>query len=276
MKARRHAASARDAGLRYGHHGERGFRRQRRGTGFQYIDDGGRALRDATQLARIRALTLPPAWTDVWIAADPRAHLQATGRDAAGRRHYRYHASWTAIRDATKFHRMLAFARALPAIRRQTARDLRKPPLSRERVLATVVRLLEVTHIRVGNEEYARTKGSHGLTTLRDRHVRIRGQHLHFAFRAKSGVYQSIELDDARLADAVRQCQDLPGQMLFQYVDQQGAIRVVSSADVNEYLRRCAGEAFTANTSAARKPCTDTRMAGGDRRAWATIARFSK
>ena len=227
--------SAESAGLRYATDTSAGIRRVRRGKGFIYRHAAGRLVRDAATLDRIRSLVLPPAWRDVRVSRDPLAHLQATGRDAAGRKQYRYHPSWAAVRDSTKYHRMLAFARALPAIRRRTARDWRGPAGSRPRVLATVVRLLERTHIRIGNEEYARTNGSHGLTTLRDRHVTIRGRHLHFTFRAKSGVRQTIDLDDVRLARAVRECQDLPGQTLFQYRDESGRVKTVSSADVNKY-----------------------------------------
>jgi DNA topoisomerase-1 len=239
-------STARAAGLTYISDAVPGFSRERRGEGFVYLRPDGRPVRDAATLARIRALVLPPAWTNVWIALSPDAHLQATGRDAAGRKQYRYHKAWSAQRDATKYGRMLAFADALPAIRRRTARDLREPVRSRARVLATVVQLLERTRIRVGNEEYARMNGSHGLTTLRGRHVAIKGDHLKFSFRAKSGVRQTVELDDARLARVVRQCQDLPGQMLFQYVDDDEQVRAVSSSDVNEYLRSVAGGAFTA------------------------------
>ena len=238
--------SARNAGLNYADPHAAGISRVRRGRGFAYRSATGRVIRDARTLDRIRALVVPPAWTEVWIAADARAHIQATGRDAAGRKQYRYHPLWTAERDSTKYHRMLAFAEALPAIRRRIALDLRRPPASQPFVLATVVALLERTHFRVGNEEYVRANGSHGLTTLRDRHVKVRGRHLHFEFRAKSGVRQAIDFDDARLARAVRICQDLPGQVLFQYEDDQGTVRAVSSSDVNDYLREASGGAFTA------------------------------
>ena len=200
----------------------------------------------AKTILRIRALVLPPAWTDVWISTDARAHLQATGRDAAGRKQYRYHAMWTAARDSTKYHRMLAFAEVLPAIRRRTRRDLMGPACCRPRVLATVVELLARTYIRIGNEEYARKHRSHGLTTLQDRHVKIRGGKLHFAFRGKSGVFQSIEIEEPRLALAVRQCQDLPGQTLFQYLDDNGKRRSLSSSDINAYLKEVTGGKFTA------------------------------
>jgi DNA topoisomerase-1 len=211
--------SAAAAGLRYADCNKPGLTRQRRGKGFVYRDTQGRVIRDERTLTRIRALVLPPAWTDVWIAPDPRAHLQATGRDAAGRKQYRYHAQWTAERGSNKYHRLLAFAEVLPAIRRRTRRDLLGPACGRPRVLATVVQLLEHTHIRIGNEEYARTNHSRGLTTLLDQHVDIRGRHLRFNFRGKSGVQQTVELDNPHLAKAVRQCQDLPGQTLFQYRD---------------------------------------------------------
>ena len=180
-------------------------------------------MRDARTLGRIRALAIPPAWRDVWISADPRGHLQATGRDARRRKQYRYHPMWTASRDETKYGRMEAFGRALPALRRQVARDLRQAALTRERVLATVVTLLEKTLIRVGNDEYARANRSFGLTTLENRHVRVRGARVHFKFRAKSGVLQVVELEDAALARSVKRCQELPGQVLFQYLDSSGA-----------------------------------------------------
>jgi DNA topoisomerase-1 len=239
-------ASAAAAGLHYVSPEAPGIARERRGRGFVYRAPNGRVITEPRTLNRIRALVLPPAWTDVWIATDALAHLQATGRDAAGRKQYRYHALWTAERDSTKYHRMRAFANALPLIRRRTARDLRSAAASRARVLATVVTLLERTCIRVGNEEYVKSNRSHGLTTLRDRHVTIRGRRMRFAFRAKSGVRQTIELEDASLARAVRECQDLPGQTLFQYLDEGGAVRSVTSSDVNAYLRDICGAGFTA------------------------------
>jgi DNA topoisomerase I len=239
-------SSAKAAGLRYTNCDKAGITREKRGKGFIYRDPKGRIIRDAKTLARIRALVLPPAWTDVWIATDPRAHLQATGQDAAGRKQYRYHAGWRVERDSTKFHRMLDFAAVLPAIRKRTRRDMMGPACCRPRVLATVVELLARTYIRIGNEEYKRKHQSHGLTTLQDRHVKVRGRHLHFAFRGKSGVFQSIEIEEPRLAKAVRECQDLPGQTLFQYRDEQGKIRSLSSTDINKYLREITGESFTA------------------------------
>jgi DNA topoisomerase-1 len=225
---------------------EPGLTRVKIGRAFGYRDASGRAVRDRATLERIRSLVIPPAWTKVWIAPRANAHLQATGRDARGRKQYRYHPRWTAVRDENKYSRMLAFARVLPAIRRRVAADLRRTPLSRERVLATVVALLERTLIRVGNDEYARTNGSFGLTTLLDRHVDVRGRRVRFHFRAKSGVVQQVDLHDALLARSVQRCQDLPGQTLFQYLDEDGARRTISSTDVNDYLREVAGEEFTA------------------------------
>jgi len=239
-------SSAKAAGLRYANANASGITRKRRGKTFVYCDARGRQVRDAKTLARIRALVLPPAWTDVWISTDPRAHLQATGHDAAGRKQYRYHPDWRSERSSTKYHRLLAFAEVLPAIRRRTRRDLMGPATCRPRVLATVVELLARTYIRIGNEEYARKHRSHGLTTLQDRHVKIRGRQLKFAFRGKSGVFQSIEIDEPRLAKAVRECQDLPGQTLFQYRDDHRRIRGVSSSDINRYLQEISGSQFTA------------------------------
>ena len=239
-------SSARAAGLRYANPDAPGITRKRRGKTFFYVDARGRRVRDAKTLARIRALVLPPAWTDVWISNHPRAHLQATGRDAAGRKQYRYHPHWSAERDSTKYHRMLAFAEVLPVIRRRTRRDMMGPAHCRPRVLATVVELLACTYIRIGNEEYARDNKSHGLTTLRDHHVKVRGRKLTFAFRGKSGVFQSIEIEEPRLAVAVRQCQDLPGQSLFQYLDDNKKRRNLTSSDINAYLKEVSGGKFTA------------------------------
>lgn len=240
------AQSAKAAGLRYTCCDKPGITRHRRGKGFVFKDPKGRVITDAKTLARVRALVLPPAWTKVWISIDPRAHLQATGIDAAGRKQYRYHKEWTAERDSTKYYRMIQFADALPAIRKRTRRDLMGPACCRPRVLATAVELLAKTAIRIGNEEYARKHQSRGLTTLQDRHVTIRGRRLRFAFRGKSGVFQQIELEEPRLAKAVQQCQDLPGQTLFQYRDEQRRVRSLSSSDINKYLREISGGAFTA------------------------------
>jgi DNA topoisomerase-1 len=238
--------SARAAGLHYATDTVPGISRQRAGSGFTYRDARGRRIRDAAILARIRALVIPPAWRNVWISPNPNGHLQVTGRDARGRKQYRYHPRWTEERDGVKYGHMIAFARKLPAIRRRVRADLKQPPLSRSRVLATVIRLLEMTLIRVGNEEYAKANKSFGLTTLQDRHVEVRGPVMKFRFRAKSGVVQSIDFQDAMLARSVKRCQDLPGQTLFQYLDAAGNRQSVDSRDVNDYLREIAGEDVTA------------------------------
>ena len=246
------AGSAKAAGLRYVSDAEPGISRQRlgisrerSGTAFRYLGADGRALRDAETLARIRRLAIPPAWEDVWICAREDGHLQATGRDARARKQYRYHPRWREVRDETKYGRMLAFAKALPRIRRRVSQDLALPGLPRDKVLATVVRLLETTRIRVGNQEYARANDSFGLTTLRTRQVRVNGSTMSFRFRGKSGVQHDVALNDGKLAAIVRRMRDLPGYELFQYVDEAGERRAVDSADVNEYLRTAAGEEFT-------------------------------
>ena len=203
-------------------------------------------MRNAADLKRIRALAIPPAWIDVWICLDPKGHLQATGRDARGRKQYRYHADWRARRDENKFDRMQAFAAALPRIRARTAADIAKAGLPREKVLATVVQLLEKSLIRVGNEEYAKTNDSFGLTTMRDKHVDVKGSTLRFEFRGKSGKRHSVGVNDRRLARIVKQCRDLPGYELFQYVDDDERRQGVNSADVNAYLQEITAEAFTA------------------------------
>jgi DNA topoisomerase-1 len=240
------AESAQAAGLRYVSDTTPGIRRKKAGTGFSYIGSGGKAIRNPAELARIRSLAIPPAYTDVWICPIPNGHLQATGRDARGRKQYRYHPKWRETRDETKFGRMLAFSEVLPRIRRQVERHLRLQGLPREKVLATVVRLLECTQIRVGNDEYARTNRSFGLTTLRDRHVDVSGSNLRFEFRGKSGKIHSVQLSDRRLARIVQRCQALPGEDLFQYVDDQGVRQTVGSGDVNDYLREISAEEFTA------------------------------
>jgi DNA topoisomerase I len=240
------AEAARDAGLRYVSDRTPGIRRRRAGGAFAYTGPDGRPVRDAETLDRIRRLAVPPAWSDVWICPRPSGHIQATGRDARGRKQYRYHAEWRRVRDEAKFERLAAFGRALPAIRARVAADLGRHALDRERVVAAVVRLLDMTLIRVGNEEYARQNASFGLTTLRDRHVRVRGTRLLFQFRGKSGRQVSVEASDRRLALLVRRLQDLPGQVLFQYRDDGRELRVVESDDVNEYLTRVAGQACSA------------------------------
>lgn len=233
-------------GLRFTSDEEPGIRRVRRGRGFVYLAPSGRRIADPATLARIRSLAVPPAYRDVWICADPRGHLQATGRDDRGRKQYRYHPEWKAHRDAAKFDRVLEFGRALPRIRRRVAHDLRKPGLPRERVLATVVKLLESTLVRIGNEEYARANGSYGLTTLRNRHVRVHGAELRFEFRAKSGIHREVRVHDPALARIVRRCADIPGQELFQWVDEAGERHRIDSTSVNEYLRDASGGPFTA------------------------------
>jgi DNA topoisomerase-1 len=237
--------SAKAAGLVYTSDDRPGIRRVSRGKSATFIGLDGHPMRDPHDLARIRALVIPPAWSEVWICANAKGHLQATGRDARGRKQYRYHAKWRDVRDETKYGRMIAFGKALPQIRRATEADLRKAGLPREKVLAAVVRLLEKTFIRVGNDEYARTNRSFGLTTMRDGHVKITGSKVRFVFRGKSGVDHELELDDRRLARIVKQCRDLPGQELFQYRDEAGDVVDIGSGDVNEYLKEISGHDFT-------------------------------
>ena len=232
--------------LRYSSDSEPGIRRRRAGTGFSYVMPNGRRVSDPAALDRIRKLAVPPAYRDVWICLDERGHLQATGIDARGRKQYRYHAKWRSVRDADKFERMSAFGRALPRIHRRVARDLKLPGMPRDKVLAALVRLLESTLIRVGNEEYARSNRSYGLTTLRNRHVRLNGNFVRFRFRGKHGIQHEIEIHDPRAAKVVRGCLDLPGQELFEYIDEDGVVRGVGSSDVNAYLQDIAGEEFTA------------------------------
>ena len=238
-------ASARSAGLIYTSDTSPGIRRIKRGKAFAYVDPHKRAVRAPDTLARIRSLVIPPAWTDVWICTNPRGHLQATGRDARGRKQYRYHPKWRDVRDTTKYGRLIAFGQALPQIRRRTEADLRRDGLPREKVLAAVVRLLEKTFIRVGNDEYARANKSFGLTTMRDGHVRVSGSTVRFIFRGKAGVEHALALDDRRLANIVKQCRDLPGQELFQYKDENGAVVDIGSGDVNAYLKEITGQEFT-------------------------------
>ena len=213
---------------------------------FRYVRADGRRVSAPAELARIKSLVIPPAWTDVWICADACGHLQATGRDARGRKQYRYHPRFRQMRDEVKYSRLPAFARALRRIRRRTAADVRRKGLPRVKVLAAAVQLLEKTLIRIGNEEYARANGSVGLTTMRDRHAQIRGAAVRFEFRGKSGVAHAVELHDARLARIVKACRDLPGHELFQYVDEDGERQSIGSDDVNGYLREISGDDFTA------------------------------
>jgi DNA topoisomerase I len=236
--------AARAAGLRHVSDERPGVIRRRSRKGFRYIGPDGKALA-ADELHRIRALAIPPAWEDVWICPSADGHLQATGRDARGRKQYRYHARWREARDETKFGRVRDFAAALPRLRRRVGRDLKLPGLPRNKAIATAVRLLETTFMRIGNEQYARENDSFGLTTLRAHQVRVRGRRLHFRFRGKSGVHHSVELSDHALASIVRRMQDLPGEELFQYVDDEGETRTIESADVNAYLKDATGDSFT-------------------------------
>jgi DNA topoisomerase-1 len=232
-------------GLRYVSDRAAGIRRLRAARGFRYVSPSGGAVKNHATLARIRALAIPPAWTDVWICPDPQGHLQATGRDARGRKQYRYHEHWRELRDEAKYGRLAAFGRALRGIRRRVSHDLALPGLPREKALATVVRLLESTFIRIGNAEYVRQNDSFGLTTLRERQVRVDGARLRFRFRGKSGVQHEIALTDRRLARIVRRMQELPGEALFHYVGDDGETHAIESADVNAYLRSVAGDEFT-------------------------------
>jgi DNA topoisomerase-1 len=239
-------SAARAAGLRYVHDGRAGIHREAIKDGFRYLDAHGEPVEDETTLARIKGLVIPPAWQDVWICAQANGHLQATGRDARGRKQYRYHPKWRTARDEVKYERMLKFGDALPAIRHEVDRALKLPGLPREKVLATIVYLLEATMMRVGNEEYARTNKSFGLTTLRNRHVKVDGSDVQFSFRGKSGVYHKVKVHDRRLAGIVKRTRDLPGQELFQYIDDDGETHSVDSSDVNDYLRNITGEEYTA------------------------------
>jgi DNA topoisomerase-1 len=229
--------SARRAGLRYTTDDRPGITRRRSGRGFSYRGADGQPIHDRSTLTRIRSLAVPPAWTEVWICPYPNGHLQATGRDARGRKQYRYHPGWRARRDDSKFERIVAFATLLPRVRRRCDRDLARRGLSREKVLAAVVRLLELTLIRVGNDEYARLNRSFGLATMKDRHADVRGSTIRFRFRGKSGRRHEVDIRDRRLAAIVRRCQELPGQELFQYIDGDGQTHDVTSDDVNDYLR---------------------------------------
>ena len=239
-------AAAESAGLIYVSDGEPGIRRQRSGKGFTYKGRDGTATTDKRILERIYRLAIPPAWTDVWICASPNGHIQATGRDARGRKQYKYHERWREVRDSTKFERMVEFAAVLPKVRKRIAADLSSRGLSRQKVLATVVYLLENTLIRVGNSDYAKQNKSFGLTTLRDGHVDINGSELHFEFKGKSGKTWKLRMRDRRIASVVKSCQDLPGQHLFQYVDENGERQQVTSTDINAYLREIAGSDVTA------------------------------
>jgi DNA topoisomerase-1 len=246
LRIQEHRETATRAGLRYVTDGVAGIRRQRAGKGWAFFAPDGQRMRDAAAVRRIQALVIPPAWTEVWICPDPLGHIQVTARDARGRKQYRYHPRYRDARDKSKFRRMLEFSEILPDIRERVERDLRAHDLSRRQILATVVLLLDKTLIRVGNDEYARENRSFGLTTLRGRHVQVEGAMLRFSFRGKSGVNHEVAINDRRLARIVQQCQDLPGQELFQYVDGRGKRQTISSDDVNAYLRETTGRDITA------------------------------
>ena len=239
-------AAAEQAGLQYVSDERPGYSRRAKGKHFQYFDTEGKLIRDEQRLCRIKRLAIPPAWTNVWICPSLNGHVQATGRDARGRKQYRYHERWREVRDENKFERLAQFAKALPDIRRRVAQDFKLPGLARRKVLATIVRLLERTFIRSGNEEYARENKSFGLTTLKNRHVKVRGAEVRFRFRGKSKRPHEVDVTDRRVAKVIAKCQDLPGQDLFQYVDEDGEVQDVTSQDVNQYLREIAGEDFTA------------------------------
>src|SRR5579863_641498 len=240
-------AQANGAGLRYVADTEPGIRRKRRGKGFCYLDPEGKVISDDTIRARIARLAIPPAYTDVWICQSERGHLQATGRDARGRKQYRYHAKWRSVRDRDKFGRVVDFAERLPALRRRLRRDLKAEGLGRDKVLAVVVSVMAQTLIRIGNLKYADSNRSYGLTTLKKRHVEfLRNGHAVFRFRGKGGVVNEVALDDSRLARLLRHCRELPGQTLFQYTDSDGTKQPVDSGLVNDYLRDAMGEEFTA------------------------------
>jgi DNA topoisomerase I len=238
--------AAESAGLRYVSDAERGIQRRQEDQGFSYLKPNGEPVSDDASLERIRKLAIPPAWTDVWICPRPNGHLQATGRDARGRKQYKYHPQFREVRESTKYEHMLEFARALPTIRARLAEHMALRGLPREKVLATVVHLLETTLIRIGNDDYARTNKSYGLTTLRNPHVKVDGSELRFQFKGKSGKTWRLQVKDRRLARIVKACQELPGQELFQYIDENGELKDVSSADVNAYLREITGRDITA------------------------------
>jgi DNA topoisomerase I len=238
--------AAEGAGLRYVSDDRPGYTRKSKGDGFDYFDAEGKPIEDEQRLLRLKRLAIPPAWTEVWICPAPNCHIQATGRDARRRKQYLYHERWREIRDENKYDRMIAFGKALPKIRRRVASDLKLPGLPQNKVLATVVQLLERTFIRIGNDEYARDNKSFGLTTMKDRHVEVKGSKLRFRFRGKSGKEHEVDVTDRRIAKTVSKLQDLPGQDLFQYVNGDGKVRDISSQDVNAYLREITGEDFSA------------------------------
>jgi DNA topoisomerase-1 len=245
-RSRGKASSNGSGPLRYSLDTEAGIARKAGRSGFEYFNPGGRRVKDKATLARIKGLVIPPAWENVWICTDARGHLQATGRDARGRKQYRYHTDWREMRDADKFDRLAEFARALPAIRRRARADLAMQGLPRRKVLGAIVQLLESTCIRIGNERYAEENDSFGLTTLRNRHVKVAGTRIEFEFRGKSGKFHRAQIDDLKLARVVRRCRELPGQALFEYLDDEGRVQAIGSSDVNEYLKEISGAEVTA------------------------------
>ncbi|PYJ68693.1 MAG: DNA topoisomerase I [Verrucomicrobia bacterium] len=238
--------AAEEAGLQYVSDDRPGYTRRANDGDFEYLDTQGKQIRDERRLLRIKRLAIPPAWTDVWICPSANGHIQAIGRDARRRKQYCYHERWREVRDENKFDRLAQFAKALPNIRRRVAQDLNLPGLPRRKVLATIVRLLERTFIRIGNEEYARENKSFGLTTFKNRHVTVKGAQVRFRFRGKRRIQHEVDVTDRRVAKVIAKCQDLPGQDLFQYLDEDGEVQDITSQDVNEYLRQIAGEDFTA------------------------------
>src|SRR6202011_5814819 len=237
--------AADEAGLRYVSDENSGYTRKRKGDDFEYFDTEGKAVRDEQRLLRIKRLAIPPAWIDVWISPSANGHIQATGRDARKRKQYIYHERWREMRDENKYERIVSFGKALPKIRRRVSKDLSLPGLPRNKVLAAIVQLLEDSFIRVGNEEYARENKSFGLTTMQDRHVDVKGSKMRFRFRGKSGIKHDVDVTDRRIAKIVLKLQDLPGQELFQYVDENDEVCAIDSQDVNDYLREITGEDFT-------------------------------
>lgn len=238
--------AAEEAGLRYVSDEQPGYTRKRRDRKFVYFDTAGKEIRNEARILRLNRLAIPPAYTDVWICPSPKGHLQATGRDVRGRKQYRYHERWREQRDENKYEKMVVFGQALPRIRRRLNRDLKRRGLPRAKILATVIQLLEKTFIRVGNEEYAKENKSFGLTTMRNRHIEVKGTKVRFRFRGKSGQEHDIDTEDRRVARIIRRLQDLPGQEVFQYLDPEGERHQVTSGDVNEYLHEITGEEFTA------------------------------
>ena len=260
------AAEVRVPGLRYVNSAEPGITRRRAGRGFVYVGPDGKRVRERAELDRIRALAIPPAWTDVWICTSGSGHLLATGRDAKGRKQYRYHPRWRAVRDEAKFERTIAFGESLPALRRRVRKDMLREALPKEKVVAVVVALLDRCFARIGNEEYARSNGSFGLTTLRDRHARFHGSTLRLRYRGKGGKQHEVDVDDPRIVGVVRTCQAVGGQELFQYLDRDGGGRPIGSSDVNDYLREVTGEDFSAKdfrTWAATVSCTHELVGAG-------------